>query len=467
MNISSSKAVLCLLTCCSAAHAISQTDTIIIEPAGEFEYSWTYSAYTSVFDKQGEPYVYTASMELGLVVFDISDIQNPLPVDTILPAQLNNLKLTNISQFNNYLFGSLGSFQGLTQNAGLVIFNVGDPQNVIIEDQWDSTAFTEGSAIAITDGQFAYLGAMSEGLIILNVSDVNHISYVSDILPDPNFPEIPGPFSIPNARGMALKNADTLILCYDAGGLRMIDVSDKFNPAEIGMYANASIESTAQSAYNNVVLIDNYAYVPVDYCGLDVVDISSPTMTNVNWINPWGCTTTNWDGCEGHTNQLVNVGDSLLFVSGGDSEILVYDISDKANPVLKGEHINILDMEVTWGIDVKQNLIATAMVDNPIGVPYDSDWGGIQLFEWNQSYLNQNTYQQNEISIFPIPSDDVVTLAGLIPQDEIMIHSLSGKLICRNTMSTNQAAFTLSSGVYLISVFRNGEQILIQKAVIY
>lgn len=434
------------------------SDTILITKQGEFEYSWTYSAYTALFDEQGDAFVYTASMELGLVTFDVSNVTNPIPVDTILPAQLNNLKLTNIFQFNDLLFGSLGSFQGLTQNAGLVIFNVSDPMNIVIEDVWDSVAFSEGSAIAITDGQYAYLGAMSEGIIILDVTDVQNIEYVSHLLPEPNFPEIPGPFSVPNARGLALKNADTLLVCNDAGGLRMLDVTDKFNPVEIGMYANAAIESTAQSAYNNVVLLNDYAYVPVDYCGLIVVDISSPLMQDVAWINPWNCNTINWDGNAGHSNQLVLIGDSLLFMSGGDSEILVFDISLPSDPILFGEYVYPFNMEVAWGLDVRNHQVVAAMVDNPFGVPYDSDWGGIQLFEWNEGYLTILQKDSNGINIFPNPASDKIYLSGMAENDWIIISDVSGKIIAQFTPGiTEISCENLSSGLYFISVVSNDQ----------
>lgn len=61
-----------------------QNNSISFTKLGEFEYSWTYSAYTALFDDASRPYIYTASMELGLVTFDISDPTSPFPTDTIL-----------------------------------------------------------------------------------------------------------------------------------------------------------------------------------------------------------------------------------------------------------------------------------------------------------------------------------------------------------------------------------------------
>ena len=432
----------------------AQVDAVSVNKISEFNYSWTYSSYTSIFDAQGDPYLYTASMELGLVTFDVSDMNNPVPVDTIMPAAMNGLKLTNISQFGNYIFGSLGGFHGITQDAGLVIFDVSVPGNAVITDVWDSTEFSEGSAIAITDGQYAYLGAMTEGVIILDVSDVNNIEYVSHLLPFTDFPEVPGPFSVPNARGLALKHPDTLMVCNDAGGLRMLDVTDKFNPVEIGMYANADIESMAQSAYNNIEIVGNYAYIPVDYCGLIVVDITDENMTDVNWINTWGCDTTSWDGAPGHTNQVVSVGDSLLFVSGADTEMLVYDITDKTNPVQVGQFGGFLDNRVAWGIDVRDGYIATAMVNNPAGFPYDSNWGGICLYEWKEEFAaideNQNS---SAFTIYPNPATGTIKINNANPGDPVSIHSIDGQVVFKGYYSNEGIGVSkFSPGVYVVKI---------------
>ncbi len=234
-------------------------DSLFLELVGEFEYSFTYSAYTTLLDKQGRPYIYAASSELGLVIFDYSDPSHPFPTDTLARPLFNNRNVTNIFISGNWLYASLGGFQGIPQLAGMAIVNISDPEEPQITDVWDSTAFDQGCAIVIVEGDYAYLGAMERGLLTLDVSAKNNIRFVSQFVPDPNFPVVPGLFTQPNARGLAIRN-DTIFLCNDSKGFRMIDVSDKLNPVEVGKYVNPVMDSVAGIAYNNVVLVDHYAY---------------------------------------------------------------------------------------------------------------------------------------------------------------------------------------------------------------
>jgi hypothetical protein len=144
-----------------------------------------------------------------------------------------------------------------------------------------------GSASVLVDGDYAYLGAMDEGVFIFEFSDVRDIHLLGTIQPDVDFPK-PDPNRIqhPNARGMAI-HGETLLVAYDAGGLRVVDVSDKKRPREIGRYINTRMLGK-QQAYNNVVLEWPTAYVALDYCGLEVLDVRDPTaIRQVGWWNPW------------------------------------------------------------------------------------------------------------------------------------------------------------------------------------
>lgn len=440
-------------------------DSIYFNFVSEHEYSWTYSCYEALFDVQQRPYIYTANSELGFVVYDISNINSPTPIDTMMPAAFGGLKVTNISQSGNYVYASLGGFQGIAQRAGMAIFDITDPTNVMVTDIWDSTTFNQGAAIAITDGDYAYLGVMEKGIIVLDVSDKDNMQYVSDYQPDPNWPHIPGLFSTPNARGMAVRG-NYLYLCYDAGALRIIDISDKQNPTEVGRYINGTLDSVAQPAYNNVVLVDNYAYVTVDYCGIDIVDISNPANPqNVGWIDPWDCGTATWDGNAGHTNGIrAYRNNTILFVSGADTEILAYDITNRTNPTEIGAYYALLDSNVTWSLDVNDSYVALAQVDNPIGVPYDSDWGGIRILQWNGGpmAISENVSRQ-KIDVYPNPANEVIfiDINQLSMQSaELIVSDMMGKVMLHAT--TYETVFELNlnglgAGIYSFDVLENGE----------
>lgn len=440
-----------------AGGAFSQN--INFQYVSEHEYTWTYSCYEALFDDQDRPYIYTANNELGFMVYDISDINNPMPIDTFMPTTFGGLKVTNISQEGNYIYASLGGFQGIAQRAGMAIFNISDPTNVTVEDSWDSTAFNQGGAIAIVDGDYAYLGGMEKGVIVLDVSDKSNIQYVSDYYPDPNWPHTPGLFSTPNARGMAIKGNE-LYLCYDAGALRVIDITDKQTLNEIGHYINIELDTTAQPAYNNVVIVDNYAYIAVDYCGIDIVDISSPANpVNAGWVNPWDCNVTNWDGRPGHTNKVLTwANDNILFVSGADTEILAYDISDRENPVEIGSYFAILDSNVTWSVDVKDGYAVMAQVDNPLGVPYDSDWGGIRILQWDGGPTGIEASEGQQLVVYPNPIDDRAIIKlnqSLSGNGEIRIYDTMGRLCKVDRITGNSYELRkehYSPGMYFFEV---------------
>lgn len=426
-----------------------------------FEHPLPYSAYSCLMNRTGEPTLYAACRELGLVTFSIEDIAAPLPTDTIAISALHNLNPTNVAQHDDYLYVSLGGYNLFSQRAGLAILSIEDPEHPEVVDIWDSIAFNQGAAIAISDGNYAYIGAMDAGVIILDVSDKSDIRYVSSILPDPNFPELPDLFSVPNARGLALYGSDTLMVAYDAGGLRMIDIEDRLHPVEIGMFADTDIEAIAQSAYNNIAIRDHYAYVTVDMCGLLVVDISTSEMHTVEWINPWDCDTTNWAGRPGHTNEVrISSGDlfnpDILFLSAADIEVIAYSIQNPVHPIEVGAFGVPGDSAVAWSIDVMDDLISIALVDNQIlGVPYYSDFGGIRMLSFTSEYLNIATLQdRTSLYVFPNPADHILHIRnpGGIEFTDLYLFDIHGRMMIK--LQPNQTSIDigqLPAGMYYLS----------------
>lgn len=433
-------------------------DTVQFNHISEFEYIWTYSCYSVKFDAQQRPYLYTANNEMGIVAFDITDIQNPTPIDTLWPPAFGGLRPMNLWHEGNLLYAAVGGIAGLNpQDAGVAIMDVSDPHNITVLDVWSDPTYSEGGAIVIVDGDYAYLGAMDEGLIILNVSDLSNIQFESHLDLDPNFPGTPGIFSTPNARGMTIRN-DTLLVCNDAGGLRMVDVTDKQNPVELSKYVNQYLDAVAQPAYNNALWVDDRAYIPVDYCGLDVVDVSDTSMQTVAWINPWNCDGASWYGNAGHTNEVIRAADNLIFVTGADTEVLAYDISDRDNPILVGEYANVGDSIVAWGVDANDQHVALALVDNSVfQQPYYSDFGGIMILEWSMVLgIDQPTASANTPIIYPNPtvSSFNIQMDGFA---FIQVFDMYGSLVYNGHSSSSTSVSTegWSRGVYLVQLDGN------------
>ncbi len=441
---------------------VAQNDTVVFTPLGQYNYPVWNSTFKPLLNRQGQPYLYAASKEYGFVTFNISNVNAPAPVNTIPTASFATLKPTYVEQENNFLYVGLGDFQGADQIPGLAILDATVPQSPVIVDQWDTTAWTHGvSSVLIANG-YAYVCAMEDGLIILDVSTPGNIQFVSQFLPDTNFGNPP---YAPTARGCSYRN-DTLLLAFDAGGLRMIDVSIKTAPAEIGQYVNTSLTSVANAAYNQVVWIGDYAYVPVDYCGLEVINVAVPSnMYSMAWNNPWNCIGLSWFGSDGHANQIVYLAnEQIVMVSGGDAEVLVFDASNPSQPDIIGWWGPSNDLGGSWGIDVLGNLVAVGRADNPFNSPFPADTGGVKLLQW-QFIMNSTelTPQNYSISLSPNPSENVCNV--LLPNVRsekftIEVCDISGRILIAKDVNQNETGSTtsidistLASGMYIVTVF--------------
>lgn len=371
------------------------------------------SSYTSLFDKRnGMNYVYSANMESGLGIYDIS---NPSIINPVLNwsiANFNNLDVSTIEQKGNSLFVGIGDFQVNTNtSSGLAIVDITNPTSPVIKDIWDSTQFDHGISHLIVYGNYAYLSTMTDGVIILDVSDENNITFKSHLQLDLNFPA--PSTNAHNARGLKYKN-DTLYVCFDRGGLRAIDVTNKTNPVEVYKYINSSLNSTAAAAYNDIAIKGNYAFVSVDYCGLEVLDISSIPFTSVQWFNPWGCNNTNWSGANLHTNEVIlSNNDSLLFVTAGQSELFAFDITNPLTVSKVGEFVNLNDTLATHGLDVWNDKIILSFIHTPFHIPpftpFFADPGGLKLLDFSFSTLStsisETSLNNGSLKIYPNPNE--------------------------------------------------------------
>jgi hypothetical protein len=254
------------------------------------------------------------------------------------------------------------------------------------------------------------------------------------------------------------------MVAYDAGGLRMIDITDRAHPIEIGKYADPNIEAIAQSAYNNIAIKDHYAYIPVDMCGLLVVDIATSDMSTVLWFNPWDCDTTTWFGSPGHSNEVrISDDGSLLCISGGDSELLVFDISaDPANPIEKGSYGVPFDSVVAWSLDMRGDMISLALIDNSfVGYPYYSNVGGIQILTYDVvPAVNIHDADAIEISLYPVPADTYLHIVDLPFDHTCVISDMQGRDCDVSIAGDIIDCTALPDGIYLLKVFDTKHQVV-------
>ncbi len=345
---------------------------------------WEYSTapFTSlcvVQDQLNRPFLYVAQKAGGISILDISDPRAPSKVAEVSQSKLGRLDAMYVVQKGDTLYAALGDFFAAGgSRAGLATVSVKEPRTPQVLSLWTSPQKIKGASSLLIDGDWAYLAAMDEGVLIFDIRGENHARLVSTVRPDIHFPK-PNPNRIqkPNARGLAIRG-DLLYVAYDAGGLRVIDVSEKGKPREIAKYINASM-GEKQQAYNHLVIDWPYAYIAVDYCGMEIVDLSDPAkIRQVAWWNPWRCQdqSNTWFNSPGHTNQLAfDATRKQVFLSAGDSELLVIDVKDPGRPALAVAYGETKNGRGTWGVTVTEQWVYLSYIK--AFIPFSGNWSGI------------------------------------------------------------------------------------------
>ena len=226
---------------------------------------------------------------------------------------------------------------------------------------------------------------MEFGLFILDISDPSLIVEKSNYTPNPDYPIVDpeGP-EVPNVRGMDIKG-NHLFICYDAGGIRVIDVTDKEHPDEIGKFLNDTNQNFTPKAYNNIIIQDNIAFVAVDYCGFEILNIADVNdIKMIGWWNPWNCDSLSniWWNSPGHSNQMTFVAEeNLMFIATGRSELSVIDVADLSDPILANSYGDSSDTLATWGMALHNQDIYLLYIS--ASVPLYSNWSGLKKLTWS------------------------------------------------------------------------------------
>ncbi len=417
-----------------------------------------------VADRLNRPYCYVAGKEGGLSIYNISNIQSPQLAYNVSPSQFDSLDIMYLVQDSIYLYVALGNFFGTNpENPGMAILDISVPANPQVLDFWKWPAVVKGASTLLVEGNYAYLAAMTQGIFILNITNKSNITLESNYVPDPDWPVVnPNAVQAPNARGMAIKN-DTLFLCYDAGGLRVIDVTSKSSPSQIAQYLNPG-SSNKQEAFNHIVIDGNLAFISEDYCGLEVVDISNVgNLTQTGWWNPWGCElpSTNWNGCQGHTNQMVyDQQRKIIYLSSGDSELRIVDVSNPALPDSCNGWGPTGNSKACWGTDVWGPYIYITYINSFI--PYFSNWAGFKVLSWPLiSGMQDNPDLAPAIKLNPNPATGQLGIDwGAEPSvsAELIVYDMLGSCCLKKIIDKNDPVDIsgLSEGVYLVTFSAGG-----------
>ncbi len=415
---------------------------------------------TMIHDQLGRPYMYVAQKEGGLTIYDISNISTPLLVLTVPTTDFDTLDVTSLTQEGNFIYLSLGNFfAGGNQYSGMAVVDVTNPLTSFVTDFWKHSVPGQGAGFVAIEGNYAYLAAMGNGLITFDVTNKSNIIFLSQFVPNINFPDpSPDPNKY-NARGMEVRN-DTIYLVYDAGGLRIIDVTNKLSPSQIGQYSIPDLNGLPR-AYNNIILDDSLVYITIDYCGLEVLNISNPSnITQVGWWNPWGCPGNNWFTSTGHTNEIAyDANCEVLFLSSGKSEMYVIDISDPSQPDSMDVYGNTTNNLGTWGVSQYDDKIFLSYICTFI--PFPGNWPGVKILSYDNSCSTSiEESNENDISIYPNPTSSMITIdfgTADLTNAQYEITTILGEVVTSKSISHQEEQINIAhypNGIYLL-LFKN------------
>lgn len=442
---------------------------VTITQKGSAAFALPKECMSAVHDELGKSYLYVAGKERGLLIYDVSNVAAPFVVDSIKVSDMLGLEAMSVTQAGNYVYVALGNVFSNSSLPGMAIIDVEYPTHPVLKGVWKYFAQSGGAGIVKVEGNYAYLGAMRRGLMILDVSDKMNPSLVSVFKPSISYPNPTNPDSLKyNARGMAVRNS-IVYLCDDAGGLRVIDATNKSTPVEIGKYANPAVYNRPR-AYNNVILDDTLLYVAVDYCGMEVLSVANVSNIRlVGWWNPWHCESfsNTWFNSGGHTNEIqYSGGCKTVFLSSGKSEINVVNVANPASPDSCTRYTTPGGNVGVWGLSLYRDELYACYIYVPLGIPFYSNWSGVKTFTWNNCAAAgiQEVNSTHEVELYPNPSDGSFRVrlpSGVNGGVSIAVYNLVGVKIFDGSFDgiadPEVGAANMVPGSYLVAVKYNGK----------
>lgn len=409
-------------------------------------------------DKLNRPFEYVASVSGGLKIYNNNDAGNPILLSTIPKSNLGNLDVINLYQDSIWLYVCLGNIWDTTEMAGLAIINVSNPLAPQIMDYYIYPGLTGGSGAVAIQGPYAYLAANQNGLIILDISNKNKIQFKSKLILDQHFPHSKmGSPSLYNARGIALQGHFAYV-CFDRGGLRIIDISDLNKPAQINQYCFPALIDKA-TAYNNIVIQNKIAYVSIDYYGMEILDISNPkNITQLGWWHPasWAEATNDfntWSNSEGHANELAYDPDcNILYIAAGKSDLVAIDVSDPQHPQTCQTYGTPDDDYGTWGLDFYNHKVHIGYIWSPVAPPH-SNYTGYKILQTNCKTTDVKTpTTNNNCAISPNPTTGYINVnLGEQKLKTITIYNLYGTRLKEHVHNEFSIA-NLPDGMYYLYI---------------
>ena len=230
----------------------------------------------------------------------------------------NENNITTLETFNtdgsvhDIFFSADAKIAYIGNSIGLVIIDI---ENVIPANYLNSLPTNGWSSDNITlskNNDIVYIGNFPNYIDMIDISDTNNIKLINSY----NKSGIPFDIKLSN-------DESKIFVAYAHGGFSIIDIEDKDNPSEIGLY----------SGYYNAIAIsddESKAFLLDNSKELTIVDISDEK--NITYISGLSI--------EGYVEDIVlSKDEKKVYIVDGDGLVII-DITDISNPIKLGR-INI------------------------------------------------------------------------------------------------------------------------------
>lgn len=464
-------ALLCICNIQQAIKAQCNPPTSLVQ-RDEFFSNPAFGIHISIKkDRLDRPFIYVTSKNAGLKIFDISSVNNPTLVATISPTLFGNLDAIQVVQEGQLLYLTLGDIWNTNQEAGLAIIDVKNPLQAKVTDYYVHPGSSGGAGSVFIQNGLAYLAAMRNGLIILDIQDKNKIVFKSQVKLSNSFPHKDSSnVAAYNARGIWVRDSIAYI-CYDRGGLRLVDVSNPLKIQQIAQYCFAPLIDKA-TAYNAICIYEHYAFVSLDYYGMEVLDISNPkNLKQVSWWHPmtWADTSTNfqtWANSKGHANELIyDSSCHKIIMACGRTDLVVLDVADPKQPTTCALFGSDSDDYGTWGIDFYKQNAYVSYIWSPFFPPY-SNYTGFRIVDVKdcQTTRTMQFLKGSLIQQFQDPVADgsiQLNLKDVFKQVQLSIYTIEGLKLLEQSFQNRQQlniSFQAKQGIYWLIVQTGNQQ---------
>ncbi|NPD89329.1 MAG: hypothetical protein HGN29_11435 [Asgard group archaeon] len=343
----------------------------------------------------------------------VLDISNPLNPQIVGTGTFTGSSRFGLSIQGNYLYVANMDFSA----GGLVIFNITDPKNPVLADEWYQ--LTSAAMDLVVSGDFVFVADSALGLCVFNITNPHNLIYETSL-------------SLDTLSGLTISG--NYIYAANSSGMIVVDISNPLNPQEVSFYD--AIDA-------RMICVDgDYAYLATGFGGMVILNITDPLAPS--YIGSYAT-----DGVV----VRVYIDGPYAFLCDSNKGLFVLDISNPSAPSLINELFSgmcVIDVRLAG------NYLYVALLDLGIGVVEYRTIYTTHALLFNplciaQSAVIYSTVEENEFI-----DNVIMTAVCTIPTDTSLTFYVSGD------NATNWEIITLDT---LYSLINDGHD-LVWKAVL-